>query len=319
MKKFFKTIGLIAIILNLMGSLACPCALAAPTDTVPLDSITKSPLDSIRDRLDKDNVKLLDYSKDKKSGEDQVNAAMLEIAIFIRNILATFAILWIVVGGIRMAFSKGDETAFKEQMHGILWAILGLVIVLLAERIIQIIYGAPGATTPSLTEALKEGSLFKTRITEEVKGVITYVKALIGSFAVIMIVIGGVRSILASGDEEKLTRAKKSVLWIILGIVLILVNQVFINNLYVAPVAGGGQIKLSNATQAIDKIGLILQFALGFVGLIAFATLIYGAATMLLNMGNEEAVTKGRKILVNALIGILIVISSFAIVSTIIL
>ena len=55
------------------------------------------------------------------------------------------------------------------------------------------------------------------------------------------------------------------------------------------------------------------------MGLIAFAALIYGAAMMVMNMGEDEAVTQAKNIIKNALIGIVIILSAFAIVSTVII
>ena len=65
-------------------------------------------------------------------------------------------------------------------------------------------------------------------------------------------------------------------------------------------------------------VGRVITFLLGFVGIIAFGMLIYGAATMVINYGDEEMVENAKKIIKNAIIGIIIVISAFALVATLI-
>lgn len=261
-------------------------------------------------------------------GEAQINAIILEGANFVRNLLATLAIIFIVVSGIRMATASGDETIVKEQGKAILWALAGLALTLLAEQLVTVIYGVPGAVRTDLLTNLPTG------IGEEVAGIIRYVKALIGAIAIFMIILSGIRIIFTT-EEEKKTKLYGGILWVAVGLIVIIVNEAVINNLYINPVQQGLQpiinnlpagidisdekLGLSEVSRTIEIIGTVIKFGLGFVGLIAFALLVYAGATMALNFGNEEVVTNARKIAVNALIGIIIIISSFAIISTVIL
>lgn len=60
----------------------------------------------------------------------------------------------------------------------------------------------------------------------------------------------------------------------------------------------------------------IVNFFLGFLGLIAVLMVIYGGVLMLTSAGGD-GYTKGKKILTYAAIGIVIILLSFAFVSTI--
>jgi hypothetical protein len=62
----------------------------------------------------------------------------------------------------------------------------------------------------------------------------------------------------------------------------------------------------------------IVDFALMFLGLIAVIMIIYGGITYVTAAGNEEAVGKAKKIIMYAIIGIVIVLISFALVNTVI-
>lgn len=62
---------------------------------------------------------------------------------------------------------------------------------------------------------------------------------------------------------------------------------------------------------------VIVDYFLGFLGLIAVLMIIYGGVQMVTSQGNPEAVNKGKKIITYAGIGIVIILLSFAIVSTI--
>lgn len=62
----------------------------------------------------------------------------------------------------------------------------------------------------------------------------------------------------------------------------------------------------------------IVDFFLLFMGLIAVIMIIYGGIGYMTAMGNEEKVTKAKKIIMYAIIGIVIVLISFALVNTVI-
>jgi hypothetical protein len=61
----------------------------------------------------------------------------------------------------------------------------------------------------------------------------------------------------------------------------------------------------------------IVNFILIFLGLIAVIMIIYGGITYVTSAGNNEAIEKAKKIIMYAIIGIVVVLVSFALVNTI--
>ena len=61
-----------------------------------------------------------------------------------------------------------------------------------------------------------------------------------------------------------------------------------------------------------------VQFALTLLGVIAFVAFVYAGGLYVTSFGNEESVARAKKILLWTALGILIVLSSFAITSTLI-
>lgn len=93
-------------------------------------------------------------------------------------------------------------------------------------------------------------------------------------------------------------------------------------------VAPGGTIKVPNLfgtglggpaakTTFGGLVTIILQIALLIVGSIAVAFLVYGGYRYLMSGGNEEATEAAKKIITNAILGLVIVILSFAIITII--
>lgn len=61
----------------------------------------------------------------------------------------------------------------------------------------------------------------------------------------------------------------------------------------------------------------VINFFLTFLGLLAVIMVIYGGFLYVSSAGNEENVNKAKKILLYAVIGIVVIIASFALVNTI--
>ena len=262
-------------------------------------------------------------------GESQIYSVGLIVVQVLSYLLAGIAIIWIIVSGILMVMSQGEESVITEQRRSITFAIVGLVAVLLIERMISIIYGHP-ATPYSITvdSSPITNDAFREQFSAEILGLVSFAKSIIGTFAVAMIIVSGMHTIFAAGEEEKITKQRKSIIWIVVGLMIILVDQVIIKNIFMSPLderilsssnSADEVIKIENVNNIIDAIGTVVQFALGFVGVIALAVLIYGAGLMIANYGNDELIEKAKKMIKTALVGIVIIISAFAIVSTVIL
>ena len=61
----------------------------------------------------------------------------------------------------------------------------------------------------------------------------------------------------------------------------------------------------------------IVNFFLGFLGLLAVIMIIYGGMLYVSAAGKQESIDKGKKIIMYAVIGIVVILLSFAIVNTV--
>ncbi|MCX6807624.1 MAG: hypothetical protein NTZ80_02365 [Patescibacteria group bacterium] len=66
----------------------------------------------------------------------------------------------------------------------------------------------------------------------------------------------------------------------------------------------------------IDAIVGWTNFALGFVAVVAIGFIVYGGFLYMTAAGDEDGTKKGTNIIIQAIIGIIIIISAYAIVNT---
>jgi hypothetical protein len=80
----------------------------------------------------------------------------------------------------------------------------------------------------------------------------------------------------------------------------------------------GNCVKYCTGNYEINDFVLILvdwvKAILGLVGALALLMFIFGGFTLLTSAGNQERVTKGKTIMINALLGVVIVFTSYMII-----
>ncbi len=165
-----------------------------------------------------------------------------------------------------------------------------------------------------------------TQGASELLGLVYWGKTLLTVIAVIEIIVSGIRMIMAIGDAEVIEKEKKVFIWVGIGLLLLSINEVVINKVLYIPKEGSEDVEKNkrleidtDLTEGINQFVGVIQFILMFVAVFAVVSLIYGGFLMVMNFGDDERVTKAKGIIRDAIIGIIVAISSYAIISTIIL
>jgi type IV secretory pathway VirB2 component (pilin) len=84
------------------------------------------------------------------------------------------------------------------------------------------------------------------------------------------------------------------------------------------PSEEGYDPSLTQETNLRDYVVNVVNFILGFLGLVAVIMIIYGGFMYVTAGGQEEQTTKGKKSIMYAIIGIVVILISFALVNTVI-
>lgn len=263
------------------------------------------------------------------TAELQFTQLVLGVVDNVRYIIGAVAILMAVYAGFRMVTGWGDEGVYTKQRTTLLWSIIGLAVVGLAGEMGKIFQVAcvPGSTTAG---PCVEGGFLKdpnaiirttTLFNQRTQIIVTFIKYFIGAVAVIMIISNGLRMITMGSSEDKLARDKKNLAYSVIGLILIILADNVISNVFYKidltryPSVGGAAPAV-DAARGVSEIVGVTNFIVTLAGPLAVLAMIIAAILYITAAGKEEQINKAKKLMFAAMLGIVIVYGAFAIVST---
>ncbi len=221
--------------------------------------------------------------------------------IYSKVIVAMESIFVAVVGttlflsAARMTLQSSDETAVSESRMAFIYAIGGAVVVGFASLIVQAF--APSATGTALVNT---GLLI-----EGVNNIIIYIRLVLGTLVLVNIVVQAFRLIASHGEDEQFEKAKTYLIAGIVGAgIVMLANAVMIS---VNPEIGGP------TDLAIEMAG-IANYIITLFGFGCVLVLI-GAGAFLALSTNDGGKEKAKNMVLTAIVGLLAVLISFALVN----
>lgn len=237
-----------------------------------------------------------------------------------RLIIGTVAVVIIVFAGFRMVTGWGKEDVYGKQRLNILYAIVGLAIVAMAGELAKIFSVEGGGFIRDPNQILRTANLFN----RQTQIIITFIKYIVGSIAVITIVRNAYRIIAVGSSEDSLASDKKNLVYSAIGLVLILVADNVINNVLFKvdlsryPGTGGVQPAISAQAGVAELVG-ITNFTVSVVGPIAVLALLAGGVLYITAAGKEDQIERAKRIIMATLGGIILIYGAFAIISTIVM
>ena len=251
-----------------------------------------------------------------------------------RPIIGAIAILMIIISALRILFADGEEGAMTKGKNGIIYGLLGLALISVAGEIMKVLsVSDEGLKAAYVNDSqvcyltiLSDPNALQCRaklFSRTVQIAITFVKYLLGSIAVLQIIISATKLIATGGAEEELGKEKKKLIWSSVGFGLIIfastfVNKVFFKLNYNTYVGTDGVKPAVDAAAGVSEIVGFTNLLVSIVGPLAVLMLLIGAGMYLFNGGDESKIQQGRRIIVAALVGIIVIFGAFAVVSTVI-
>ena len=124
--------------------------------------------------------------------------------------------------------------------------------------------------------------------------------------AIIVIIIGGIMYITSGGSEKQIETAKKAIGGALIGMAIIFAAPAFLKEILNILGARDMPADVAAAPSILQIAEKVLQFLLSIVGILAIIGLIVGGAFYMTAYGDEEKAKKGKEIIKNSLIGIIV-------------
>lgn len=146
---------------------------------------------------------------------------------------------------------------------------------------------------------------------------VKYFQTFMMAAAIAMLIYAGARMVLAGGNDDAVSSARKMILWVFGGLALILFSEVIVNiffpqNGISITVPGAREFKTFAA-----QVGGITNFILTFTGVVSVLSLIYGAVMLNATAVSGEAMDTAKKIILASALGIVLTLSAYALVNTV--
>jgi len=244
-------------------------------------------------------------------GASNITSAIYYVIDYAKYIMGTVAVVTIIVSGVKLvtAGGKGIEEESKKQKDHLKYAIIGLVIIIVADQFVQqVFFGQQGeifSSKSTLQEAATAGAT-------QIRGIYEVVAYISGALAILMIVIAGFKYLSSGGNEENMKKAKNQIIYAGIGLMLIGIAEFAVKDV-IFPQQG---TQLPDVEKTKLLIISITNFIAGFITTLAAVMYIYGGYIYVTAFGNEEANSKAKKIIIGATIGLVLAMGAFAIVNT---
>lgn len=140
------------------------------------------------------------------------------IALFMLQLAAALAVLFIVWAGVQLIFSMGDEGKVTQHKWAMAYALIGLVVAILGQFLVSAIastnFGQGTGRTLPLTF---------------VASAVLFLRTILNATFVIMTVVAGLRMVYAQGKTEDYEKGKTMMKWAIGGAVMVNLASALVN------------------------------------------------------------------------------------------
>jgi|CXWL01.1.fsa_nt_gi hypothetical protein len=232
------------------------------------------------------------------------------VGSFMSLVMGAVAIFALFIAGYQLITAQSAVTEeITTQKMNVIYIIIGLVVFGLSGRVVyDYLFFQEGSYL--LTEQALLGQASRT--VEEIIRVVNLFLSFSGGIAILILVVSALRLVINPGAEEEVEKEKKLVGYTAVGIIIIGLSNVLINQI----VFPGGGYEGVNVTAFEQQLKGLSNYILGFMGVGIFATLVISGVLMVANQGDEDTFTKIKTTMKYILIGTIVVFSAYTIVAT---
>ncbi len=149
-----------------------------------------------------------------------IKTLIVNIINLLLSIVATVAVLFMVIGGIKYITSAGNPEGIESAKNTILYSVIGTLLSIMAFAIVTFISNRLPTPTPMGPQLP-----IKQVVTSLTNGLL----AIAGTIAVLFIIIGGFQYITSAGDPDAIEKAKNTILYAVIGLLACILSYAVIN------------------------------------------------------------------------------------------
>ncbi len=248
-----------------------------------------------------------DAAIEVKPGVATVTSPILFGIDLFRYLISGIAFIYIIIYAIRLVSTSTEEEATKVK-EGLIMAIIGFLVIQLADIAVKkVFFGEQGEAFQDVATT----KLYAQEGVNQIRGVVGFFEVFIGAVAVLVLIIRGFMLITSAGNEEDLGKAKKQVIFAIVGLVIVGLSEVVVRG-FIFPENG----KMVNTQVGLHIIVTLTNFLVGFISIASFLMLFYGGYSYVVSGGNEEVKDKVKKIIFAAIMALILSMGAYAAVNT---
>lgn len=256
-------------------------------------------------------------------GANQMVDILVTIFHGMKWILGFLAFLWIVIAGVYMVANSSDEGEAKKAKKMMKYSIAGLFLMLLVEPLVLdiLIGGGNGNLDSTSVWDADRLKIVYDNFTIQTRGVLDFLKTFLVFIAMAYIIMSGVKMMTAFGNDEQLSSAKSMFLPIGVGLLVIAFNEFVVDYVLYNWMFDGTEVNYApdedNAKVLVEQIVNFFMYVLEFLALLVFIYLLYGGFLYITSLGEDDRASQGKDIVINALIGLLIIMFSYVLMMSI--
>ncbi len=150
--------------------------------------------------------------------------------VHLLEILASFGFLAMAFFAFfRIVTAGGDEEMVKKGKQTIISALIGFIIMKLPAVLVKSIYGEAKCDAPLLFSICRIKDPNLSGAISVMTSIINYINGFLAIVIVVLVLYAGWLVLSSGGDDEKIKQAKKILLYIVIGVVLLVSSYILFN------------------------------------------------------------------------------------------
>jgi Type IV secretion system pilin len=238
----------------------------------------------------------------------------MTIAFNIKNFFIAVAVIFLIIGVMKLLFSSGSDEDIKKWKSNIIWVSIGVMVMQMAFSIWNTLMIRDSSKTI--------GSMFGWEFWLNIVQPLVSILLMLASFGFFAMMLYAFYTIITGGgDEEKLKKGKSTVIYAVIGFLLIRIPEMIVRAVYGSPDCkkvglfeiGDCEIRHHDLSESVRIIGSVINYFNTFLTIICVFLVIYAGWLVFISGGDEEKLKKAKNIVLYIIIGFILLVASHAI------